>query len=62
LKELKELDVFDLKTRVGIKEVQWMIEHWPRLRVIRGIKLADEKMPGEAVEWLEQHYPGIMLK
>ncbi|KAK3810857.1 MAG: hypothetical protein J3Q66DRAFT_372592 [Benniella sp.] len=65
LKELKELEVSDLRTRVGIKEVQWMVEHWPRLRVLRGVKPEgewDRKMPEEAVEWLEQHYPGIELE
>ncbi|KAK3811071.1 MAG: hypothetical protein J3Q66DRAFT_58554 [Benniella sp.] len=31
LKSLKKLDVRRLDTKIGIKEVQWMVENWPKL-------------------------------
>ncbi|KAF9362536.1 hypothetical protein BGX34_005985, partial [Mortierella sp. NVP85] len=32
LKKLKELNIAAMEVRVGVKEVQWMVEHWPRLQ------------------------------
>ncbi|KAG0246464.1 hypothetical protein B0O80DRAFT_454168 [Mortierella sp. GBAus27b] len=59
LKKLKELSVECMKTRIGVKEVQWMVEHWPRLRVIHGlVEHGDDR---DAVEWLREHYPRIHL-
>jgi hypothetical protein len=37
LKNLKNLDVRGLRTRIGLKEAQWMTEDWPSLRVITGL-------------------------
>ncbi|KAF9981313.1 hypothetical protein BGZ65_004087 [Modicella reniformis] len=37
LQSWKELNVFGLKKRIGPKEVQWMTEHYPKLRVIYGL-------------------------
>ncbi|KAF9953558.1 hypothetical protein BGZ65_004604 [Modicella reniformis] len=37
LKGLKELSVSHMSTKIGLKELQWMIEHWPRLRAIYGL-------------------------
>ncbi|KAK3811005.1 MAG: hypothetical protein J3Q66DRAFT_350779 [Benniella sp.] len=59
LKALKELNVLCLKTRIGVPEVQWMIEQWPRLRVIRGLEVAGRTT--EVGKWLRQHYPQIQL-
>ena len=36
-KELRELSVFGLATRIGIEEAQWMSANWPRLYVVRGL-------------------------
>ncbi|KAK3811124.1 MAG: hypothetical protein J3Q66DRAFT_443373 [Benniella sp.] len=55
LKKLKELNVACLDTRIGVKEVQWMIENWPRLRFIYG--LGDHEDHGEALSWLQENYP-----
>ncbi|KAK3811131.1 MAG: hypothetical protein J3Q66DRAFT_351102 [Benniella sp.] len=59
LKKLKELNVACLDTRIGVKEVQWMIENWPRLRFIYG--LGDHEDHGEALSWLQENYPGIKV-
>ncbi|KAG0246900.1 hypothetical protein BGX31_005388 [Mortierella sp. GBA43] len=45
LTELEELDVSGMKTRIGLKEVQWMAEHWPRLHTIRGLDNHCEEWP-----------------
>jgi hypothetical protein len=50
LKLLRELDTNGLRTKIGVKEVQWMTEHWPRLRVVRGLGANED----EAAEWLEK--------
>ncbi|KAF9353152.1 hypothetical protein BGX34_011776 [Mortierella sp. NVP85] len=36
LKKLKELNVAGFLTRIGVGEVQWMVENWPKLRIIYG--------------------------
>ncbi|KAI8352304.1 hypothetical protein B0O80DRAFT_499604 [Mortierella sp. GBAus27b] len=59
LKKLKKFSVLGMATRIGVQEVQWMVEHWPRLRVINGLDWngANE----DAVKWLEEHCPKIVL-
>ncbi|KAK3811090.1 MAG: hypothetical protein J3Q66DRAFT_443345 [Benniella sp.] len=37
LKSMKELCVGRMATKIGIKEVQWMAENWPKFSVIRGL-------------------------
>ncbi|KAG0246320.1 hypothetical protein BGX31_003223, partial [Mortierella sp. GBA43] len=34
--KLESLDVDNLRTGIGVEEVQWMVEHWPELRTIEG--------------------------
>ncbi|KAG0227578.1 hypothetical protein B0O80DRAFT_499599 [Mortierella sp. GBAus27b] len=59
LKSLKELSVEGMVTKIGLQEVQWMTEHWPRLRLLHGL---DREGDGkEAVEWLQTHHPEIEL-
>lgn len=59
LKELKELRIWDIKARVGVPEVQWMVEQWPKLRVLVGLR---ESSGGrKAMEWLQMHHPEIRL-
>lgn len=50
LKNLRVLGVQRMAQRIGIKEVQWMTQHWPKLRVIQG--LCDNGDNLEAAEWL----------
>ncbi|KAF9350436.1 hypothetical protein BGX34_001223 [Mortierella sp. NVP85] len=57
LKRLKELKVLSIRTRIGVKEVQWMVEQWPELRAIYG--LLEEHSDKEAAEWLRQYHPEI---
>ncbi|KAG0246309.1 hypothetical protein BGX31_003212 [Mortierella sp. GBA43] len=59
LKELKELNVANMRTRIGIKEVQWMTENWPKLRAIYGIHCDHEI---EVEEWLQEHHPWITAR
>ncbi|KAK3811118.1 MAG: hypothetical protein J3Q66DRAFT_351076 [Benniella sp.] len=55
LKMLKELDVSRLMTKIGRIEVQWMIEHWPRLHTIHGLERASK----DAIAWLREHRPHV---
>ncbi|KAK3810927.1 MAG: hypothetical protein J3Q66DRAFT_350546 [Benniella sp.] len=57
LKKLRELSVAGMRTRIGVKEVQWMVMHWPKLRAIYGLE--EEGETKEAVEWLRTHHPRI---
>ncbi|KAK3846559.1 MAG: hypothetical protein J3R72DRAFT_434095 [Linnemannia gamsii] len=36
LKKLEELNLEGIYQRMGEKDVRWMLEHWPRLRVVEG--------------------------
>ncbi|KAG0010911.1 hypothetical protein BGZ81_002490, partial [Podila clonocystis] len=60
LKNLRVLDVQRMEQRIGLKEVQWMTLHWPRLREIRG--LCDDGDNLGAAEWLWKHFPVIKVK
>ncbi|KAG0279482.1 hypothetical protein BGZ96_001948 [Linnemannia gamsii] len=37
LQELEKLDVYQMAHRIGLAEVQWMVEHWPSLKSIVGL-------------------------
>ncbi|KAF9344683.1 hypothetical protein BGX34_005433, partial [Mortierella sp. NVP85] len=37
LNELKELGIGPMRTRIGLQEIQWMVDHWPKLRTIIGL-------------------------
>ncbi|KAK3810835.1 MAG: hypothetical protein J3Q66DRAFT_350327 [Benniella sp.] len=56
LKALEELNVSSMAIKIGVPEVQWMTQHWPRLRVICGLR---EDRGKEAVKWLREHHPQI---
>ncbi|KAG0221017.1 hypothetical protein B0O80DRAFT_492263 [Mortierella sp. GBAus27b] len=60
LKELKELVMPRTGTKVNLEEVQWMAEHWPKLRIIHGLRLKG-RWSGPA-RWLRRHHPEIVLK
>ncbi|KAK3810901.1 MAG: hypothetical protein J3Q66DRAFT_350457 [Benniella sp.] len=60
LRKLKELNVLGMKTKIGIKEIQWMTEHWPKLRVLRGLDESDDDGK-QVVQWLQEHHPEIDL-
>lgn len=55
LKMLKELYTSPMWTMVGVEEVIWMTEHWPRLRGIYGLR--NEK----AAAWLHENHPEIKV-
>ncbi|KAF9345259.1 hypothetical protein BGX34_004898 [Mortierella sp. NVP85] len=57
---LKELHVPHMTAWIGVEEVQWMTEHWPKLRVITDSAMST--FDREAVEWLQQHHPEVQLK
>ncbi|KAG0227845.1 hypothetical protein BGW41_003660 [Actinomortierella wolfii] len=42
LRQLRHLVVGNMATHIGPKEAEWMIQHWPRLRVIEGLCPDDE--------------------
>ncbi|KAF9131080.1 hypothetical protein BGW39_002239 [Mortierella sp. 14UC] len=38
LKQLEELDLTQMAHRIGMEEVRWMVEHWPSLKAVHGLK------------------------
>ncbi|KAI8352338.1 hypothetical protein B0O80DRAFT_454297 [Mortierella sp. GBAus27b] len=62
LKSLRELGVARMKVKVGVKEVQWMAEHWPQLRAIQGLDRRRDEAVVEAVKWMRRHRPEIAIK
>ncbi|KAF9274314.1 hypothetical protein BGZ74_004428, partial [Mortierella antarctica] len=57
LKSLQVLDVRRMAQRIGLREVQWMTQHWPKLRVIRGLHNEGDNL--KAAEWLWKHFPTV---
>ncbi|KAG0355624.1 hypothetical protein BGZ54_001066 [Gamsiella multidivaricata] len=60
LKNLRVLDVQMMAQRIGLKEVQWMTQNWPKLQVIQG--LHDDGDNLKAAEWLWKHSPMITVE
>lgn len=52
LKELEELEVRFMNHRIGIPELEWMIEHWPKLQAIHGLFHNGWDYDPAVVEWL----------
>ncbi|KAK3811092.1 MAG: hypothetical protein J3Q66DRAFT_58717 [Benniella sp.] len=65
LKSMKELNVERSETKIGIKEVQWMVENWPKLSAIYGLDgrgLDGRRKNFEAFEWLRENRPKILVR
>ncbi|KAF9104670.1 hypothetical protein BGX27_009997 [Mortierella sp. AM989] len=60
LKELRKLEITYMQQCIGVKDVQWMVQHWPKLRVVKGLYDQDDNL--EAATWLKDHYPGIEVE
>ncbi|KAF9323738.1 hypothetical protein BGZ91_003392 [Linnemannia elongata] len=74
LEELEELVVANMAHRMGLAEVKWMVEHWPRLRKISGLEYYDcnddllhdgeedeERVVPECIVWLRENRPDITV-
>ncbi|KAF9286413.1 hypothetical protein BGZ88_009103 [Linnemannia elongata] len=60
LTALQELSVSNMRTLIGWKELQWMTQHWPRLRIIMGMD--GKGRDKEAAQWLQDHHSRIKLR
>ncbi|KAF9586537.1 hypothetical protein BGW38_002778 [Lunasporangiospora selenospora] len=60
LKDLRVLNIDRLRTRIGLSEVQWMSDQWPKLETIIGLVIQGEKVP-KHIQWLYDHRPDIEL-
>jgi hypothetical protein len=64
LQELEELEVSQMAHRIGLAEVQWMAEHWLRLKSIGGLQYTnsdsemDDGNEARVVSSLEESEPG----
>lgn len=54
LKKLEELYIANMDHRVGLREVKWMVEHWPKLWKLRGLEAHMA-----ASKWLRENHPKI---
>ncbi|KAK5815450.1 hypothetical protein F5H01DRAFT_345796 [Linnemannia elongata] len=77
LKQLEELEVIQMAHRIGLAEVQWMVENWPRLKKIAGLKYWDrdnevyddavgvagslEKSEPDHFKWIKENRPDILV-
>jgi hypothetical protein len=59
LTKLEELNVPNMKMRIGAKDIRWMTMHWPKLRVLSGLDESDEIK--KAVQCLQEHHLEIDL-
>ncbi|KAF9950488.1 hypothetical protein BGZ72_007874 [Mortierella alpina] len=74
MKEMRVLKVGGLEHRIGLGEIQWMCEHWPKLEAVYGLlrvknreqydpdwegKEEDKEMENEVVEWIRKNRPHL---
>ncbi|KAG0237881.1 hypothetical protein BGW41_008307 [Actinomortierella wolfii] len=57
LKELEELDIHHMDHRVRVPELEWMVEHLPKLRRLIGMCDSLNPYSPEVEEWLQTHRP-----
>lgn len=55
LKELNTLEVEFMNHKIGIPELEWMNEHWPKLRGIHGLFPNDRYEDSAVLKWLRTH-------
>ncbi len=60
LKDLRTLNLDRLQTRIGMSEVQWMAQQWPRLERVIGLVVQGDQVP-KHVQWLYDNHPHIAL-
>ncbi|KAG0255884.1 hypothetical protein BG011_004877 [Mortierella polycephala] len=60
LKELRQLNVSLMATKIGPKEAEWMKEHWPKLRELDGLQ-RERKNHVMAVKWFQKNAPLIRV-
>ncbi|KAF9951932.1 hypothetical protein BGZ72_006656 [Mortierella alpina] len=60
LKELRTLNLDRLRNRIGLSEVQWMAQQWPRLERVIGLVVQGDQVP-KHVQWLYDYHPHIAL-
>ncbi|KAK3836422.1 MAG: hypothetical protein JOS17DRAFT_734167 [Linnemannia elongata] len=60
LKEMREVNVASMATRIGVQEVHWMTESWPRLEAVKGLKdHYRSTLEDGAARWLLANHPHI---
>ncbi|KAG0045740.1 hypothetical protein BGZ83_009019 [Gryganskiella cystojenkinii] len=66
MKEMEVLDVRNCAHRIGVRELEWIHEHWPKLKTIKGLtesrSWADreaEKEMAKVKQWKAEHPGGI---
>ncbi|KAG0082247.1 hypothetical protein BGZ93_006312 [Podila epicladia] len=57
LKKLRVLDIRRMAHRVGVRELEWMQEHWPSLESVRGLIHRYYAYEPGVEEWLQEHKP-----
>ncbi|KAF9273435.1 hypothetical protein BGZ68_001521 [Mortierella alpina] len=72
MKEMRVLKVGGLEHRIGLGEIQWMCEHWPKLEAVYGLlrvknreqydpdwegKEEDKEMERKMVKWIRKNRP-----
>jgi hypothetical protein len=58
LRSLTYFGVANLETKLGVKDVQWMAEHWLGLHQLHS---ADDSIADEATKWLGMHHLHIRV-
>ncbi|KAG0034850.1 hypothetical protein BGZ81_002616 [Podila clonocystis] len=54
MKNLCTLSVHHMNQYIGVRELEWMCDHWPSLMRIEGMCRRGEELPAEIKEWLEE--------
>ncbi|KAF9092123.1 hypothetical protein BGX29_010599 [Mortierella sp. GBA35] len=57
LKELRMLNVMRMATSIGVEDIRWMTESWPKLKEVRGLNTELNEL--DAQNWLKENCPRV---
>ncbi|KAG0330738.1 hypothetical protein BG000_011542 [Podila horticola] len=55
LVNLTALNLFRMRHEVGLHDVKWMVQNWPKLKLLQGLEIG-----GDAYKYIQKHYPHLL--
>ncbi|KAF9311971.1 hypothetical protein BG003_006769 [Podila horticola] len=61
LKKIESVDISRMACFLELQDVQWMMQAWPRLKTLAGLRADEDQWNDENERWLTRERPDILL-